>query len=70
LEIDSTRRDFTFNAIYYDLKNEKFIDPQDGIEDLKNKKIRFIGSINDRIEEDALRILRFIRFKNKYNFEV
>jgi len=69
LNIDSTRRDFTINAIYYDIKNEKYIDPQNWIEDIKNSKIKFVWNILDRINEDALRILRFIRIKNKYNLE-
>lgn len=69
LELDSTRRDFTFNAIYFDVENDDFIDPQNWIRDLKNKIIRFIWNPEDRIKEDALRIIRFIRFKNKYKFE-
>lgn len=67
LEMDSQRRDFTFNAIYYDIENETYLDPQNGIADIKNKIIRFIWNPNDRINEDALRILRYIRFKNKYS---
>ena len=70
LELDSRRRDFSFNSIYFDVENEYFIDPQKGIDDLKNNKIRFIWSILERINEDALRVLRFIRLKNKYNFEI
>lgn len=68
LILDSTRRDFSFNAIYFDIENNKYIDPQNWIIDLKNKIIRFIWNPEDRINEDALRILRFIRFKNNYNF--
>lgn len=63
---DSKRRDFTFNAIYYDLENNNFINPENWIEDIKNKIIRFVWNPENRIEEDALRILRFIRFKYKY----
>lgn len=66
LEEDAQRRDFTFNAIYIDPISEKYIDPVWGVYDLKNKIIRFIWNIEDRINEDALRILRFVRFKNKY----
>ena len=68
LESDSTRRDFTFNAIYFDVANDTYVDPQNWIADLKNWIIRFIWKVEDRINEDALRILRFIRFKNTYNF--
>lgn len=68
LKEDSMRRDFTFNSIYFDLRNNNYIDPQNWIKDLNDKKIRFIWNIEDRINEDALRILRFIRFKYKYGF--
>ena len=64
-EKDSARRDFTFNAIYLD-QNGKFLDPQNGIKDLKEKKIRFIGDPQKRIQEDYLRILRFLRFSIEY----
>lgn len=68
LEEDSSRRDFSFNAIYYDVASEKYIDPHNWIQDLNDKIIRFIWLPTDRIKEDALRILRFIRFKNRYSF--
>ena len=58
---DSKRRDFTFNSIYCDTKGNIY-DPNGGIQDLMNKKVRFIGDINLRINEDHLRILRFVRF--------
>ena len=64
--VDSCRRDFTINAIYMD-KNGKIYDPQNGREDLKNNKVRFIGDPTTRIEEDYLRIIRFIRFSIYYN---
>ena len=68
-EDDSKRRDFTFNAIYLD-QNGKIFDPHSGINDLKNKKIKFIGNPDERIKEDYLRILRFIRFSIEYsNFD-
>ncbi len=68
-ENDSKRRDFTFNAIYLD-QNGKIFDPQSGVKDLKNKKIKFIGNPDERIKEDYLRILRFIRFSIEYsNFD-
>lgn len=63
---DSLRRDFTCNAIYLDPITNDFIDPQWWISDLKNKILRFVWNPKTRIQEDALRILRFIRFKNKY----
>ncbi len=63
---DSERRDFTINAIYLDI-NGKLFDPQMGVIDLKNRNIKFIGDPQKRIEEDYLRIIRFIRFKIMYD---
>ena len=68
-QIDSERRDFTINAIYLDI-NGKIFDPQSGTIDLKNKNIKFIGDPQKRIEEDYLRIIRFIRFKIMYDTKV
>jgi len=68
-ELDSERRDFTINAIYLDI-NGKIYDPQNGINDLKNKNVKFIGDPQKRIEEDYLRIIRFIRFKIMYDTKV
>jgi tRNA nucleotidyltransferase/poly(A) polymerase len=42
LYLDSKRRDFTINSIYFDVQNNVFIDPENGIEDLKNNIIRFV----------------------------
>ena len=69
LEEDYKRRDFTINAIYKDI-NGKLYDPSNGVEDLKNKTIRFIGDPETRIKEDPLRILRAKRFANKLGFEI
>ena len=60
-EQDSLRRDFTINALYCD-QNGKIYDFHNGLEDIKNKKVQFIGSPNQRIMEDYLRILRYFRF--------
>ncbi len=68
-EKDSNRRDFTINAIYLD-QNGKIFDPHNGRKDLKDKRIKFIGNPQERIEEDYLRIIRFLRFSIQYkNFE-
>lgn len=66
---DSNRRDFTVNAIYLDI-NGKIFDPQQGTLDLKNKNIKFIGDPQKRVEEDYLRIIRFIRFSLEYQSEI
>ena len=66
---DSERRDFTINAIYLDI-NGKIFDPQKGTIDLKNNNLKFIGDPQKRIEEDFLRIIRFMRFKIMYNSNI
>ena len=68
-QLDSERRDFTINAIYLDI-NGNFFDPQKGVIDLKNNNVKFIGDLQKRIEEDYLRIIRFIRFKIMYDCKV
>ena len=65
-EEDALRRDFTINAIYADIDGRIF-DPLDGVSDLRNKKIQFIGSPEERIKEDYLRILRYFRFFLQYS---
>ncbi len=63
---DALRRDFTINAIYVD-KEGRIFDPLNGISDLQNGKIKFIGSSEKRIQEDYLRILRYFRFFTQYS---
>ncbi len=63
---DAARRDFTINAIYADIEGRIF-DPLNGILDLKNGNIKFIGSPTERIQEDFLRILRYFRFYTQYS---
>lgn len=61
--IDAKRRDITINAIYWNPVNNRYIDPENGKNDLKSKIIRFIGNPEIRIKEDPIRVLRAIRFK-------
>jgi len=62
IEEDAFRRDFTINALYEDI-DDNIIDPtKQGIEDAKNKILRFVGNPRERINEDPLRLFRFIRF--------
>ena len=69
IEKDYIRRDFTINAIYLDEKLN-VIDPSNGMADLENGVIRFIGEPEKRIKEDPLRILRAERFAKKLNFVI
>ena len=63
---DASRRDFTINAIYSDAEGNLF-DPYNGKKDLEEGFINFIGDVNKRIQEDYLRILRYIRFFLNYS---
>lgn len=60
-EADARRRDFTINALYADADGTLH-DPLSGLDDIKKRRIRFIGDPQERIREDFLRILRFFRF--------
>lgn len=68
LEDDLARRDFTINAIAYDGK--KIIDPFDGQKDIKNKIVRAVGEPDKRFNEDALRLMRAIRFSAQLDFSI
>ena len=68
-QVDSERRDFTINAIYLDIKGNLY-DPQQGISDLRNNIVKFIGDPQKRIQEDYLRIIRFIRFSLEYESKI
>ncbi len=61
LDGDARRRDFTMNALYAD-RHGMVIDPVAGLDDLRARRLRFVGDPARRIAEDYLRILRFFRF--------
>lgn len=69
LKEDLLRRDFTINAMAYN-KKEGLIDIFGGMQDLESNIIRCVGRAKDRFEEDALRILRAIRFSAQLGFEI
>lgn len=70
LTLDLMRRDFTMNAIAYDPRNGSYIDPFDGVSDIKNKLIRCVGDAEERFVEDGLRILRALRFSSILGFDI
>lgn len=70
LEDDLKRRDFTINAIAYDADKGQFIDPYKGQTDIKDKIIRSVGNPFERFSEDALRILRAVRFATELGFTI
>ena len=63
---DASRRDFTINAIYAD-KDGNIFDPFNGKKDIEEGVINFIGECEERIKEDYLRILRYVRFYLNYS---
>lgn len=69
LEEDLKRRDFTINAMAYNHK-DGLVDIFGGIEDLNKQVIRCVGNAKDRFSEDALRILRAVRFAGQLGFEI
>lgn len=70
IEKDSSRRDFTINSLYYDIKAGQVYDPHGGIADIKNKILRTIGKPEDRFKEDALRLMRAVRFAARFGFQI
>ena len=67
---DVFRRDFSVNALYYDIAKSQVIDYVGGLDDLKSSKIKMIGNPNERFEEDPVRMIRAIRFKVKLNANI
>lgn len=70
IEEDLVRRDFTINAIAYNPLSQQYVDPYGGSEDLKNKLLRCVGKPEERFKEDALRIIRGLRFALKYQLKI
>lgn len=69
LKDDLSRRDFTINAMAYNEK-DGLVDPFNGYDDIISKTIRCVGVAEDRFNEDALRIMRAIRFALRYNYNL
>jgi poly(A) polymerase len=70
IEEDAVRRDFSVNALFYDVEKHQIIDYVNGLEDLKNGLIRVIGDPATRYREDPVRMLRAIRFMAKLGFKM
>lgn len=72
IEEDLLRRDFTINAIALKLSDnqEQLVDPYNGQKDLENKIIRAVGNPTQRFKEDALRLMRAIRFATQLSFTI
>lgn len=70
IEQDAWRRDFTVNALYYDIDDFSVVDYTGGMEDLRNGQLRLIGDPEVRYREDPVRMLRAIRFAAKLGFRL
>ena len=70
LEQDAWRRDFTVNALYYNIQDFSIVDYTGGLADLKAGKIKLIGDVETRYREDPVRILRAIRFVGKLGLKL
>ena len=70
LEDDVWRRDFTVNALYYDISDFSIVDYTSAMDDVKNKVLRLIGDPQTRYREDPVRMLRAIRFAAKLDFTI
>ena len=69
-EEDAFRRDFTINALFYDIATFSIIDYVGGLQDLKDGLIRCIGDPNERFQEDPVRMLRAIVMASRLNFRL
>ena len=70
LSDDVWRRDFTANALYYDISNFSVIDYVGGFEDIQKQRLHMIGDAETRYREDPVRMLRALRFSAKLDFEI
>ena len=70
IEKDLQRRDFTINAMAFDLQKKELIDLFNGVKDLQKKVIRTVGKADERFKEDLARVLRALRFSCQLGFKI
>ena len=70
IDDDVWRRDFTVNALFYNIENFSIIDYVGGIADIESRQLRLIGDASARYREDPVRMLRAVRFAVKLGFEI
>jgi poly(A) polymerase len=70
IEEDAIRRDFTVNALYYDIHDYAVLDYAGGLQDLEDRCLRMIGDAATRYQEDPVRMLRAVRFAAKLDFVI
>lgn len=69
-EEDAYRRDFTINALFYDISDYSVIDYVDGVRDIERRVIRTINDPWTRFQEDPVRMIRAVKFASKLNFKI
>lgn len=69
-EEDVLRRDFTINGLFYDPNEEIVIDYVGGVQDALQKKLRTIGKAEIRFRQDPVRMIRLLKFKARFDFEM
>lgn len=70
MQADANRRDAKMNCLYYDIEEGKIIDLVGGLEDIKHKRVTPVGNPFDRIKEDKLRSLRYLRFSHRFDSQL
>ncbi len=70
IEEDAIRRDFTVNALYYDIKDSSVLDYMNGMQDIQGGVLKLIGDPEQRYREDPVRMLRAVRFAVKLGFKI
>ena len=68
MNLDARRRDFACNAVYFDIKGDRFIDPLNGMEDIRRKILRTVAPAEKVFGEDGLRLMRLARFSGSFGF--
>lgn len=69
-EEDALRRDFTINALFYEIERFSIIDHVGGLSDIRNRLVRSIGDPNIRFREDPVRMIRAVRFASRLDFRI
>lgn len=70
IEQDAKRRDFSINALYYDIFDKHILDYSGGFDDIQTKTLKMIGTSDERYQEDPVRLLRAVRFAVKLDLEI
>lgn len=70
IEDDARRRDFTINALFFDIDNRSIVDFCDGLDDLDARIIRTIGDPRVRFQEDPVRMIRALKFAGRLDFKL